>query len=95
MSALLMRRATAHSGKSYLFRHDRFCVRPSQLEKSLTVVVGYRLRLRLRNVDGSVANKLIYSNVALFDPGTGKRFVYGRHHSGRPGNVVNGSLQIR
>src|ERR1017187_5396624 len=50
--------------------------------------------LARRTLDISVANKLICSNVVHFDPGTHKRLAHGRHHSGRPSNVVNGSLQV-
>jgi hypothetical protein len=49
--------------------------------------------LSKRMLNTSVANKLIYSNVALFDPGTHKHLAHGRHHSGRPGNVIDWSLQ--
>src|ERR1039457_1986767 len=49
--------------------------------------------LAKRRLNISVANKLICSNVVHFDPGTDKCLAHGRHHSGRLGNVVNGSLQ--
>src|ERR1035441_4274803 len=56
----------------------------------LTAIFRILARHRL---DISVANKLICSNVVLFDPSTNKRRAHCRHHSGRPGNVVDGSLQ--
>jgi hypothetical protein len=72
---------------------------PSETKRDLSdlntfVTHGHLSHLATRRRNSSVANKLICSNVVLFDPGTHKRLVHGRHHSGRPGNVVDGSLQI-
>jgi hypothetical protein len=60
--------------------------------KGRELIATFR-KLTRRTLDISVANELICSNVVHFDPGTHKRLAHGRHHSGRPGNVVNGSLQ--
>ena len=58
-----------------------------ELTDIFSILAGNRL-------DISVASKLISSNVVLFDPGTHKRRAHGRHHSGWPGNVVDGSLEV-
>jgi hypothetical protein len=72
---------------------------PSETKKYLsdwnTVgAYGHPRMLARHRLDISVTNKLICSNVVLFDTGTQKHLAHGRHHSGRPGNVVDGALQV-
>src|ERR1039457_44503 len=46
-----------------------------------------------RPPDLSVAGKLFCPNVILINLGAHKRLPHGRHHGGRPGNVIDGAMQ--
>jgi|SRR5580658_4964883 hypothetical protein len=55
---------------------------------------GHLPHLARHSLDLSVADKLIGSNVVLFDPGTHKRLAHSSHLCGRSGKVVDGALEV-